>query len=85
MKLGVVLSTALQTTCSSGGEYAKSVAIVATWKRKGSGEGASVCSSPEEATEIGVVTISFQLLCSGELNLDEACLSLWNGELFRII
>ena len=77
MELAVVLSTALPTTRSSGGECAESVAVVATWKRAGPEE---VCSAPEEVSELGVVSLSMQLLSSGELNLDKACLSLWDGE-----
>ena len=72
MRLCVVLSTALPLMQSCGQQ---SLTIIATWKKTGE----SSCPG-EEVSEIGVANLSHRLLCNGELNLNESCLTLWNGE-----
>ena len=79
-KLGVVLSTALPMLQSCERACQQSVVIIATWRKEKTGEESDMCSCFEEASEIGVASLSFQLLCSGELNLNDSCLSLWDGE-----
>lgn len=83
-KLCVVLSTGFPMMQSCG---ELSVAITATWKktRTAGGENTSDRKMEEEEkeiAEIGAATLSHQLLCSGELNLSESCLHLWDGEKF---
>ena len=73
MNLCVVLSTGLPAMQSYGEE---SVTIIATWKKMGE----SGSCHEEEVAEIGVATLSCQLLCNGELNLSESCLPHWKGE-----
>ena len=79
MKLAVILSTAVPSFSNCEGDCSESVAILATWKKV---EEEKYCEykSLEEVNGIGVASLSFQLLSSGELNLDESCLCLWNGE-----
>ena len=79
MKIVVVLSTSVPAVGSGGGGCEENVMIVASWK-KVVGERDGVCSCQEEVGEIGTATLSLQLLCSGELNLNDSCLSLWNGK-----
>lgn len=76
-RLCVVLSTSLPVMQRRGEQ---SVTIIATWT-KVAGEGSSRREEEEaEVAEIGVATLSCQLLCNGELNLNESCLPLWDGE-----
>ena len=76
MKIILVLSTSVPAMGSCGGGCEKSVMIIASW-RKMVGER---CGCLEEVGEIGVATLSLQLLCSGELNINDSCLFLWDGE-----
>ena len=75
-KLCVVLSTGLPLMQGCGEQ---SMTIIATWSKTGE---SSSCCPKEEVAEVGVASLTHQLLCSGELNLNESCLPLWNGEDF---
>ena len=75
-RMCVVLFTGLPVMQSCG-EH--SVTIIATWVRAGETQ-SSRCHREDEVAEIGAATLSCQLLCSGELNLDESCLLHWEGE-----
>lgn len=75
MRMCVVLSTPLPVMQSGCNEHG--VTIVATWERSGED---SRSTGPEEVSEVGVASLSHRLLCTGELNLSDSCLNLWNGE-----
>ena len=78
-KLCVVLLTTVPPSLgSSRGNCEESVTIIATWKKAGGTS--TLCSPHEEVSGIGVATLSYGHLCSGELNLHHSCLSLWNGK-----
>ncbi len=77
-RMCVVLSTSLPVMQSCGEQ---SVTIIATWMEHTAGETQSnSCRRKEEVAEVGAATLSYQLLCSGELNLNESCLCHWDGE-----
>jgi hypothetical protein len=77
-RMCVVLSTGLPVMQSCGEQ---SVTIIATWMEHTAGETqSSSYSRKEEVAEVGAATLSYRLLCSGELNLNESCLCHWDGE-----
>lgn len=80
MTIGVVLSTTVPAIVGCGEGCGVSVSIIASWKKEKKEEGSGVWSGPEEVSEIGVATLSFQLMCSGELNINDSCYSLWDGK-----
>ena len=79
MKIIMMLSTSIPAVGSGGVGCEENVMIVASWRTTVE-ERNGVCGCQEVVGEIGTATLSLQLLCSGELNLNDSCLSFWNGK-----